>query len=194
MKKLFFIGIILVLSVSSYPQYTREDGKDSTSARQPSPPRQRSPFWDHVSIGGGFGIQFGSITYVAVSPLFSYHVNQDLIVGVGPMYQYLNFNDGVNSYVNTLYGGRIQALYFLPGRLQNIFIQGEYEILNVPDDYSIFANVTRATIYIPMAGIGIRRPIGQRSYYTIAGLWDFSHSFLSPYVNPTIIAGVDFGI
>jgi hypothetical protein len=194
MKKLFFVGMIMILSLSSYAQYTREDGKDSTTTKKPATPSQHNPFWDRVSIGGGFGLQFGILTFVALSPLFSYHITNDLVIGAGPMYQYVDNSDPVYAFSYNIYGGRLTGTYFLPGRLNNVALMGEYDILNVPDFYSPLPQITRAYVYIPLLGIGLRRPIGEHSYYILSGMWDFSHSLLSPYSNPTISAGVDFGI
>lgn len=193
MKKLIITGIVVILSLTSYAQYAREDTPDS--ARPASKNAfGRSPFWDHVSVGGGFGLQFGTLTFVAVSPLFNYRVTSDFTIGVGPMYQYVNNSDPVYGFTYSIYGARIRSFYCLPGRLNNVYIVGEYDILNVPDYYSPFPQITRATIEIPLAGIGIRRPIGTSSFYTLEFLYDFSNSALSPYANPVINAGLDFGI
>ncbi|HTA82227.1 MAG TPA: hypothetical protein VK783_04820 [Bacteroidia bacterium] len=193
MKKLFFAGMIMVLSLSSHAQYTRED-TDSNKARHPQAATDQDSFWKHLSIGGGFGLQFGTITFVALSPLFNYHVTNDLIVGAGPMYQYVNNTEPYYGFTYSIYGGRISATYFLPGVLNNVALLAEYDVLNVPDYYSPFPQITRAYVYIPLLGIGFRRPIGEHSYYIITGMWDFSNSLLSPYANPTISAGVDFGM
>lgn len=193
MKKLVYTGILLFASLTSFSQYAREEMKDSTY--QPSDGvNHPSAFWQHVSIGGGFGLQFGTLTYIALSPMVCYHINNDIMIGAGPVYQYYSYSDYTGTSINNIYGGRVDAYIFLPGVLHNVFLQGEYDMLNVPDNYSIFANITRAIVYIPLAGIGIRRPIGENSFYTLSFMWDFSNSVLSPYINPVISAGVDFGI
>ncbi len=191
MKKAVLAGMIIILSLPLYAQYTREDGRDSSAMK---PAHQRNPFWDRISVGGGLGLQFGTLTYIALSPLVSYHITNDLIIGAGPLYQYVNNSDPLYDFNYSAYGGRITGTYFLPGRLNNIALLGEYDVWNVPDYYSPFPQITRAYVYIPLLGIGLRRPLGEHSYYIITGMWDFSHSILSPYANPTISAGVDFGI
>jgi hypothetical protein len=198
MKSLFFTGLILLFSLSSFAQYAREDGKDSTKipASSQKKPIPRNPILDHISIGGSCSLELGSLTYIAVAPLLGYRVSDEIMIAAGPMYQYFSISDNTGTYANNIYGGRADAYVFLPGRLRNFFIQGEYEVLNVPDDYSVFANITRAVVAIPLAGAGIRRPLGEKSYYTLSGLWDFSHSPLSPYYFDRFVvtAGVDFGI
>src|ERR1700757_5078554 len=103
MKKTLLVGMIILLSLPLYAQYTREDGKDSSSMK-PAPPRQRNPFWDRISIGGGLGLQFGTLTFVALSPLVSYRITNDLIVGLGPMYQYVDNEDPIYGFKYSIYG------------------------------------------------------------------------------------------
>lgn len=198
MKRLLLISLVLLLSFSVNAQYTRDDAPASLSdsGRGQKPPQPYN-FWDHVSIGGNFGLQFGQVTFVGLSPLMNYHFNDNFTAGIGPIYQYLNITDPTGyyaPYTSSIYGGRVTATYYLPGNLSYLFVMGECDVINVPDYYSSFANITRATITIPLAGIGTRRPIGANSYLTLAALWDFSNSPLSPYSNPIIIAGIDIGM
>lgn len=194
MKKPLFVLFALLLALSSIAQYAREDVVDSTKKRAAT--AQNSSFVDRLSVGGNLSLYFGDVTYIEVAPLLGYHIIDDIAVAAGPMYQYFSLNDGGGTYTNSIYGGRVDAFIFLPGRLNNFFIQGEYEVLDVPDDYSVFSNVSRATIGVPLAGAGIRRYMGEKSYCTLSVLWDFSDSELSPYYgNPLVItAGFDFGL
>jgi hypothetical protein len=201
MKKFFLVGIVVISSLVSHAQYTREDSP-TPADKQPAPTTQNAPssgydFWKHVSIGGGLGLQFGDYTIISCSPLFNYHFDKSFVLGIGPIYQYISITDPTGyypTYRSSIYGGRIRAIYFLPGSLANLFLIGEYDILNVPDPYSIFTNETRATVPIPLFGIGLRRPISENSYLSLEALWDFSGSALSPYTNPLIIGGIDIGI
>jgi len=199
MKKILTIIMLMVCASYLKAQYVRPAGDNSTTqGTQPGQQTAQQPndFWSKISIGGSFGLQFGDITFVGISPLINYRVNDDLEIGVGPIYQYYSYTDTYYnySYSSSIYGGRIVAMYFLPGQLSHLFFIGEYDFLNVPDYYSPFVGITRANIGIPLAGIGIRRPIGEHSYVIITGMWDFSNSALSPYANPIISAGLDLGI
>ena len=199
MKRILLIGSLLIFSLIGKAQYTREDAPPPQAmapSQSSTPPNTESPFWSRVSIGGGFGLQFGDPTLVGLSPLFNYFIIKDVEIGIGPMYQYFRIYDQFgNSYTSTSYGGRISASIFLPGRLANLYIHGEYDVLNVPDNYSVFTNVTRATLAFPLAGLGLRRPIGDNSYYYILFSYNFNNSLLSPYFsNPVMEAGFDFGI
>jgi hypothetical protein len=196
MKKLFLTGSLFLLSLALQAQYTREDAPPP-QASQPAPGTVPPPsnFWNHVSLGGGFGLQFGDITYVTLSPLFNYHILDDVEIGIGPMYQYLNIYYLGDNYSSTTYGGRISASIYLPGKLANVFLHGEYDVLNVPDVYSFISNVTRATIGFPLAGIGLKRPITDKSSYYLLFSYNFNNTPLAPYFsNPVIEAGLDLGL
>jgi len=191
MKRLVTIFLLFLGWSKCYAQYVRQDTVPGQRHTAPAPYN----FEDHISIGGNVGLQFGNVTIVGISPLINYHVSNSFIVGVGPIYQYYNFQEsGYSPYSASIYGGRIVAVNYLPGKLSNIFLMGEYDVVNVPYyDYFTGYN-SRTTIGIPLLGAGYRQPIGSKSYFTIAGLWDFSGSPLSPYSNPVIITGFDFGL
>jgi hypothetical protein len=188
-------GIIIVLALFTLikvdAQYVRGDSVPATH-------QQVKPydFWSHTSLGGNFGLQFGNYTIVALSPLLNYHVNTSLVVGAGPIYQYVSINDPYwgEYYSGSIYGGRVTAIYYLPGRLSNIFLMGEYDVINFPYINSITGENSRKTLGIPLVGGGYRQPVGSRSYFTLAALWDLSGSPDSPYSNPLILAGFDFGL
>ncbi len=200
MKNIVFVICLLCLTLTVKAQYTREDAPvpapTTTDAPKPTKDTAKSIFWSNVSIGGGFGLQFGDPTLIGLSPLFNYHLLDDVEIGIGPVYQYFSIYDQYgDKYTSTTYGGRITASVFFPGRLSNLFLHGEYDLLNVPDNYSVFTNITRATIGFPLAGIGIKRPLGDRSYYYILFSYNFNNSLLSPYFsNPVMEAGFDFGL
>ena len=114
MKKIVTIILLMASVVALKAQYVRPEGENSTSQQQTTQPQQQSDFWSHVSVGGNFGLQFGNITFVALSPLINYHFNDYLMIGVGPIYQYFSYNDPTYnySYSSSIYGGRIAALCF----------------------------------------------------------------------------------
>ena len=118
MKRILLIGSLLIFSLIGKAQYTREDApppQTMAPAQSSTTPTTESPFWSRVSIGGGFGPQFGDPTLVGLSPLFNYFIIKDVEIGIGPMYQYFRIYDQFgNSYTSTSYGGRISASIFLP--------------------------------------------------------------------------------
>jgi len=189
MKKLTVIIVFLLINLlEADAQYVRGD-----SASRKNQQAQPYNFWSHASLGGNFGLQFGDYTIIALSPLLNYHFNSSFVLGIGPIYQYISVHDPIlGNYSGSIYGGRVAAVCYLPGRLNNIFLMGEYDVVNFPwiDD---FGRYIRPTLGIPLLGLGYRQPVGDRSYFTVAGLWDLSGSTMSPYSNPIILAGFDVG-
>jgi hypothetical protein len=88
MKNFVFVICLLCLSLTIKAQYTREDAPippASTGPQKPAKDTAKSIFWSHTSIGGGFGLQFGDPTLIGVSPLFNYHLLDDVEIGIGPV-------------------------------------------------------------------------------------------------------------
>ncbi len=197
MKRIVFTLSLLLAALTMQAQYVREDAPPPQATQGISKAPIQGSFWDKVSIGGGFGLQFFTGgTFIGLSPLFNYHPTDNFVFGIGPMYQYLNLYDQAgDNFTSVSYGGRISASYFLPGRLSNLFIHGEYDVMNVPDFYSVFTNLTRVTLSFPLAGLGIRRQLSDKSCYYFLCSWNFNNTPLAPYLsNPVIEAGLDFGI
>ncbi len=194
MKKL--IGVLFLFITITLPaQYVRPSEQGSTVSPDHTAPVPQKSIWDNLSLGGSFGLQFGSITFVEVEPLLNYHFGESFMIGVGPIYQYVNAQAQVYGfeYTASTYGARVSALFFLPDELSKIFIMGEYDVLNVPELNS-YNSIDRGNLTIPLAGIGYRDKLSDKFSFFIYGLWNFNNSIYNPYTNPTINAGFDVGL
>jgi len=200
-KRLVILLFILIPSFFSFcvAQYVRPgDNNTSSSPGTPTPVKPPGPM-DNFSIGGGFGLQFGDVTFVELEPLLNYHFNQSFMVGIGPIYQYENVDGSFSGtgygYSASSYGARILAMFFLPDELSRVFLMGEYDLLNIPEQ-NIFPpfQLDRGTIGLPMAGIGYKEPVSDKTFFYIYGLWNFNNSIYNPYSNPIINVGFDFGL
>ena len=188
MKRYLGILVLLfILSGKTDAQYVRTDSV--TGSHKPPPPYN---FWDHASLGGNFGLQFGTVTFVGISPLLNYHITSNIMLGAGPIYQY--YKDNYYNYSSSIYGFRVAAVCYLPGGLSKIFLMGEYDVINVPYFNTLLLEDSRTTIAIPLVGGGYRQPVGNNSYFLVAALWSLSNSNYSPYMNPIITAGFDIGL
>lgn len=143
-----------------------------------------SGFFDRVYLGGNFGAQFGSVTYIDLSPLAGYMINQNLSAGVGITYQYLKYRAYDISF--STYGWRTFARRNI-GR--QLFVHGEFENLNIQ-----FYNPSTADgIYrdwVPglFLGGGMFQPIGQRGGFMITALYNVLYDDLrSPYNSPVVL-------
>lgn len=164
-------------------------GVDGFSQAAISPPaeEQKGFQWDRVFIGGNLGAQFGNVTVVNVSPLVGYRFTEKIVAGFGATYIYYNYKS-YNNFSSSIYGGNIFGRYYI---LENVFVHGEYEILNV-DSYD-FPGV-RTNIENIYVGGGFRQALGSNSFLTIMALWNINENKYSPYSNPIIRMGVNFGL
>ncbi len=155
------------------------------------------PFKDRVYFGGGLGLQFGSVTYVEVSPIIGYRVTKKLNAGVGLKYIYWKYDDDFlkYSYESSIYGGSVfSSYYFIP----NLFGHVEFEMINleVPANVSSTGEykLKRDWIANTFVGGGYAQPLGGRSAIMIMLLWNLTEEQYTPYSNPVIRIGINVGI
>lgn len=178
-RKLSYITLLLFsLSLIVCAQKRREE-----------PP----PFKERLFYGGSFGLQFGTITDIQVSPVIGFWVLPRLAVAVGPDYRFYK-----NNYLNDgtiIYGGKgylqfviIQSLNsILPlGANTGIFVHIENELLNLESSYWKNPPYTSDRFYINtvLAGAGISQQIGRRSALNFMVLWALTESDYEVYSNP----------
>ena len=151
---------------------------DSTDTYQEK--RTASDFFKRVTIGGNFGLQFGSVTFVDISPTFGYRFTDRFTAGPGITYRYLKFRNFPGS---SLYGGRIFARQRLG---QQFFVQTEYESLNT-EYRTNNADRPISRTWVPgfFVGGGLFQPIGQRAAIIVSALYNLTYDATrSPYNSP----------
>ena len=128
-----------------------------------APQREKSkseaiPFKDRLMVNGNFGLQFGDITLIDLSPMVGYKFSDRFVAGPGVMYQYL----GLKNYGSYhIYGGKVfgRAAVF-----EKIFAHTEYELLNLPrltqNPATKEIDETRTNISSLLVGGGYRLMIG----------------------------------
>jgi long-subunit fatty acid transport protein len=168
--KRFFLITLFSISIKLFAQ---EDNKINIS------------FSDRLFYGGNFGLMFGTITYVELSPLIGYKITERLSFGPGVSYIYMK--DNRYDLSTSIYGGRLFARYNITDYL---FGHGEYEVLNLETPYSLNGRTNITSIFI---GGGYRQSLGDRTFLTIMGLWNINDSAYSIYRNPIIRVGITSG-
>lgn len=153
------------------------------------PIQEKPPLKDRLFFGGYFGLQFGSITLIDVSPLIGLNVSTNFAVGLGLTYQYYSEKYQSYSYSTNIFGGRGFARYYF---IQNLFAQAEYEILNFEAPVSPI-ETERVNVHGLLVGGGYRQMIGERSFASIVVLWNLNENIYSPYSNPVIRMGFGVG-
>ena len=157
------------------------------------------PFKERLFFGGNFGLQFGTITDIQVSPVIGLWVLPRLAVAVGPDYRFYKFRyDRTN-----IYGGKgylqfvvIQDINsVIPvGAHIGVFLHFEDELLSLQSSFWKNPPITSERFYINtfLAGGGISQQIGRRSSLNIMVLWALNDSGYDVYSNPEIRVSFNF--
>ncbi|MFD2200344.1 hypothetical protein [Shivajiella indica] len=144
----------------------------------------KPPLKDRLYFGGNFGMSFGTITFIDVSPLVGAMITNKLSGGVGATFQYFNDNRYVGGESN-LYGGRVFGRYNV---FPNFFAHMEYEMLNF-DLYNLASETFRRE-WVPglFVGAGYFAPFGNRGGANFTFLYNLMFDNLrSPYNEPYVI-------
>jgi len=150
------------------------------------------PVKDRLFYGGSFGLMFGTITDIQVSPVIGFWVLPRVAVAAGPTYRY--YKDQIDR--TALYGGRayvqfvvIQDLGSLlhVGGHTGIFIHVEDELLSLKT--SFWQNPPpyksdRFYVNSVLAGAGLSQQIGRRSSLNFMLLWPLNETVYEIYTKP----------
>lgn len=173
--------IILVLTILFFSLAT------ASQAQREIDSESNPPFRDRLYYGGNFAMQFGTITFIDVSPLVGVMITNRFSGAVGATYQYFDdrrfLNPGTGN--RSLYGGRTFLRYNV---LQHIFAHSEYELLNF-DLFNRRSNeYNREWVPSLFLGAGYFTPFGARGGANFTFLYNLWHdNFRSPYNEPYVI-------
>ena len=159
-------------------------------------PKEKIPFKDRLVYGGNFGLQFGTVTYVDVSPTVGYKITERFHSGVGATYIYFSekydlYNGQTYTYKTDIYGGKIFERYYV---LENLFLHQETELLNLEVYDFLNDKVQRKNIISPLIGAGYIQRFGDSSGLFIMCLFNLNETTDSPYTNPIVRVGLNFGL
>ncbi len=181
MKKILFVLLLFLgLAGGHTPVLAQEDyyKKDSLPDRQEKkstfekdadvripnihedPDLAGMTFGERLRFGGNFGLAFGTITNVNISPMAGYQLTNKLVAGAGLTYMFFHNRHLVISKSSHIYGGRAFMMYSV---IPSLNLIGEYEALNVTYyDYkkSNYPYKSRTWLGSPMIGLGYMQPIG----------------------------------
>lgn len=170
-NKITLCFLILLLNFPAFSQ----DAEDNFQKR----------IRERIFFGGEIGLQFGTMTFINLSPLVGYKITDRLSAGGGPKFIFYKYNDKQNAYSSSMYGGRVFGRYNLT---QSLFAHAEYEVLNLETHLMRRENVE--SIFV---GGGFRQRMGQHSYLLVTVLWNINQTVDSPYINPVIRMEFLFG-
>ena len=152
--------------------------------------RPEPSFWDKVYVGGNLGLQFGTVTFIEVSPLVGYHITEKISAGVGVTYQYYHIKDRTTDFQTNVYGGKVFGRYMFNDYL---FGHVEYEFLNL-EAFDFYPQRRRVDVESILAGGGYMQRVGMNSGIFAMILYNFTETNYTPYPNPIIRMGINIGL
>lgn len=156
--------------------------ENEDAEREPERRGGEENFWDKVYVGGSFWMQFGTVTFINVSPLVGYRFTDKFSAGPGIVYQYLKDKRFNPDYKTNVYGGRLFARHTI---FQQFFAQAQYENLSTEVLYvNRNGELYQTREWVPGAflGGGIFQPLGRRGAIVISGMYNLLHDEdRSPY-------------
>ena len=184
MRKWLLIQLIAILML----------GVSEVSAQRNFSEGSKPSFMDRIYFGGGFGAQFGNITYIDISPAIGYMITRQLSGGVGISYRY--YHNKYLDYKTNIYGGRVFIRQNFSVMKLPLFLYAEYENLN----YEYVVGQTQDGFitkreWIPgiLLGGGLFQQIGNKAGFTVMILYNVIYDeSRTPYNNPVIRAGFTF--
>lgn len=181
MKRFLFCTVFLLFQAALvHGQYTRDDG----NMKQPD--KEGGFSLDRVYIGGSLGAQFGTFTFINLSPDVGYWFTDRFAAGVGGRYMY--FNDRVFNFSTTIVGGSVFGRYLIT---DEIFAHAEYEVINGRFDRMREESFNVHSLFV---GGGYIQSFGDRFFSGIMLLYNINESIYSPYRNPIIRVTFGLGI
>lgn len=197
--KIGFTLIILVMSFSSLLVRAQSD-QESTLYNDDDKPG----FLDHIVFGGGLGLQFGTVTFIDISPVVGYKVTKNLESGLGFTYKYYKYDDFYKNLTtgdkidlkSHMIGGSVYSRYYF---LEKFFIHAEFERLkyNFEDIYESAGQIIRDDrhdyINSLFVGGGLSQRIAGRANLFIMALWNLTEEPNTPYNNPVVRMGIMVG-
>lgn len=142
--------------------------------------------------GGGLGLGFGDTTYVSVSPLVGYRIDDRITVGGSLIYRYRSDDRFGRDLSTNDYGASVFGRYAIAGPF---FAQAEVEQLSYEYVRSNLTT-TRTDATSIFAGGGVAQPIGGRATAFATVLYNLSYGSQSPspYSSPWVIrVGIGIG-
>lgn len=185
MKKWFQIAISLVMlaPVTLYGQ----------SDRGGAPPIR-----ERIFFGGNFGMQFGTITNIQVSPTIGIWLSPRLSIAGGPTYNY--YKDPYGS--TDIWGPRVYSQFLIIKDFNNIIPLGmglsigahlEYEGLSLEKKAFVGPYETgRLYVSSVLGGFSVNQSMGGRSFMSFTVLWALTENIYQVYGNPEIRIGFMF--
>lgn len=146
--------------------------------------KERNDDWkEKVSYGGNLQLQFGTYTFIYLSPTIGYKPLDKLNVGVGLIYNYISINYGTyGKYAQSIYGTHTYVRYFIT---EGIFLQGQYDRLFQPGKFAGKDNMQ--WVDYALVGGGFSQSIGKKAALTTSIMYNLTPNPLSIYPSRLVV-------
>ena len=125
-----------------------------------------------------------SVFYYDLSPHVGYKFTEDLSAGIQIVYNNSVLTRGNSSASYNVIGGGVFARYVI---YKSIFVQAEYDLLSVPQDYLGNAVLHRTESDEKMAGLGYKSMLSDKLSYYLVLMYDFNPTYYSPYYSNPLV-------
>jgi len=153
----------------------------------------RPPVKERLFYGGSFGLQFGSVTDIEVSPVIGFWILPRLAIAAGPDYRYYKlFGEPTAIYGGSCYTQLVlirDISSFLPiGSNTGIFFQVEDELLSMKSSFWKEPPYSSDRFFVNtvLVGGGISQQLGRRASFDVSLLWPLEESEYGLYSTPEI--------
>jgi hypothetical protein len=130
-------------------------------------------FKSKIYVGGNFGLNFGTISMLELSPMAGFNFTERLSAGLGFSYIYFSDNRFSPSLRFNMLGGRTFARFLISDQF---FFHAEYERMSFKDMVFLPGASTSVLkrVWVPAIpiGLGYRSQVGANSFFTINLLYD----------------------
>lgn len=161
-----------------------------------------TPIRDRMFFGGNLSLQFGSATFIEISPSIGYKLTKRLSLAGGPIYMYYKDKRYEPDFSTHIYGSHLYTRFLIYDASDEslpinfgggLFAQVEYEWLSMENKIRYgYGTTGRFDLHSIYVGGGLQYPIGYRSSIFILFLYNLNQSPYSLYSNPIIRFGFHF--
>jgi len=201
MKKILLLSILFFTSLTLTAQTrsgtisdVQRGGQNQRQDDRPSGFQR-----ENLRFGGNFGMHFGRITFIEVSPTVGYQFTNRFLAGVGVTYNFYRERIYINNIrheatMHVIGGTTFGQFSVVQIPSLHIFLRAEYSLLNQRVDF--FGQYQqRDWVHYPMVGGGILLPFGRSGGVTMQLMWDLLENENTIFgSNPIIRMGFMIGL
>lgn len=177
-------------------QKTKQKEKDNGKEDARTELEKKKDRLQRIRIGGAFGLQFGTFTYVNISPTVGYMVVKNrLELGGGPIFIFERYRvTGYYDYKFFVYGPDIYARGFL---WKGLYLESRYDLVNKPSYVDLNKKIWVNHLLL---GAGYAAPLGKAGFLNVSLLYNVLNNSESIYKGtfgnfPLILnVGLGFGL